>query len=65
MRAYVLTYHSGNLAGNDYATNNLVALAEDLAELHALGVAMVPLREIVAALCSRARATACRIASPR
>ena len=26
MRAYVLTYHSGNVAGNDYATNNLVAL---------------------------------------
>jgi hypothetical protein len=32
MRAIVLTYHSGNLAGNDYSTNNLVALAEDLSK---------------------------------
>ena len=50
MRAYVLTYHSGNVAGNDYATNNLVALAHDLAQLRALGVPVVPLRDIVAAL---------------
>ena len=27
MRAFVLTYHSGHIAGNDYATNDLVALA--------------------------------------
>ncbi len=53
MRAYVLTYHSGNIAGNDYATNNLVALAADLAELRALAIPLVPLREIVAALLAR------------
>ena len=53
MRAYVLTYHSGNIAGNDYATNDLVALAEDLDQLRALAVPLVPLREIVAALLAR------------
>jgi peptidoglycan/xylan/chitin deacetylase (PgdA/CDA1 family) len=54
MRAHVLTYHSGNLAGNDYATNNLVALAEDLAQLRALSVSVVPLDAIVNARLSRA-----------
>ena len=49
MRAHVLTYHSGNLAGNDYATNNLVALAQDLAFLRALSIPVVPLDGIVAA----------------
>jgi hypothetical protein len=50
MRAFVLTYHSGNVAGNDYATNNLVALGQDLHELRAQRVPLVPLREIVDAL---------------
>src|SRR5215467_7301102 len=50
MRAFVLTYHSGNVAGNDYATNNLVALGEDLRELRAQGVPVVPLRDVVAAV---------------
>ncbi len=50
MRAFVLTYHSGNLTGNDYASNNLVALAQDLEQLHALSVPVVPLRDIVGAL---------------
>jgi peptidoglycan/xylan/chitin deacetylase (PgdA/CDA1 family) len=49
MRARVLTYHSGNLAGNDYATNNLVALAQDLDTLRSLSIPVVPLRSIVAA----------------
>ena len=49
MRAFVLTYHSGNIAGNDYATNNLMALAEDLMQLRALSVPVVPLNAIVAA----------------
>lgn len=49
MRAHVLTYHSGNLAGNDYATNNLVALAQDLAFLRDLSIPVVPLDGIVAA----------------
>ena len=50
MRAVILTYHSGNLAGNDYSTNNLVALADDLEQIHALRVPIVPLRSIVDAL---------------
>lgn len=49
MRAHVLTYHSGNLAGNDYATNNLVALAQDLEQLRALSIPVVPLDVVVAA----------------
>ena len=49
MRAHVLTYHSGNLTGNHYATNNLVALAQDLLQLRALSIPVVPLNAIVAA----------------
>ena len=47
MRAYVLTYHSGNIAGNEYANNDLVALAADLEWLHAARIPIVPLRGIV------------------
>ena len=54
MRAHVLTYHSGNLAGNDYATNNLVALGEDLAALRSLAIPVVPLATIVSVLLSGA-----------
>jgi peptidoglycan/xylan/chitin deacetylase (PgdA/CDA1 family) len=50
MRAYVLTYHSGNIAGNDHAANDLVALGEDLAWLHTRKIAIVPLRTLVDAL---------------
>jgi hypothetical protein len=50
MRAFVLTYHSGNLAGNEYASNNLLALADDLEHIHALRVPIVPLRRVVDAL---------------
>ena len=53
MRAYVLTYHSGNITGNDYATNDLVALAQDLEWLHAEGIPIVPARQIVDALVER------------
>jgi len=49
-RAYVLTYHSGNIDGNDYATNNLVALADDLDMLRSLAIPVVPLSAVVAAL---------------
>lgn len=45
----VLTYHATNVAGNDYATNDHVALAEDLALLDALGHVVVPLVDVVAA----------------
>jgi len=50
MKAFVLTYHSGNLAGNEYGDNNLVALAQDLEHLRALRVPVVPLRHVVDAL---------------
>jgi peptidoglycan/xylan/chitin deacetylase (PgdA/CDA1 family) len=52
MRAYVLTYHSGNIAGDDHARNDLIALAEDLERLRAMRVPVVPLRSIVDALLS-------------
>lgn len=47
MRAYVLTYHSGNIGGSDYATNDLVALGEDIAWLASQRIAIVPLRTLV------------------
>jgi|SRR5208283_1310929 len=48
--AHVLTYHSGNIAGNDYATNNLIAFREDLRVVERLGLSVVPLRTLVDAL---------------
>ena len=50
MRAVVLTYHSHNISGTDYATNDHVALASDLRTLHAAGARIVPLGEIVQAV---------------
>jgi hypothetical protein len=50
MRVFVLTYHSGNLAGNAYATSDLVALADDLELLHTSRVPVLPLRTVVDAL---------------
>ena len=47
---HVLTYHSGNIAGNDYASNNLVAFREDLRIIHSLGLNIIPLRTLVDAL---------------
>jgi peptidoglycan/xylan/chitin deacetylase (PgdA/CDA1 family) len=46
----ILTYHSAFIDGNDYATNNHVALKEDLDMLDALGFRIVPLAWIVDAL---------------
>ena len=43
----ILTYHSQNIAGNDYATNDHVAFAEDLQLLSSLGWRVVPLTEVV------------------
>jgi peptidoglycan/xylan/chitin deacetylase (PgdA/CDA1 family) len=51
--ARVLAYHSGNISGNDYATNNLVALAHDLEILRIEGFSILPLRQLVDALVSR------------
>lgn len=51
--AVVLTYHSGNIKGNDYATNSLVALAQDLATIHRLNLPIVPLHTVAQAVVSR------------
>lgn len=51
MPVAVLTYHSNNVLGNDYADNDHVAMAEDLRLLHALGVPVVPLSRAVDAVC--------------
>lgn len=48
MTVRVLTYHSHNISGNDYATNDHVALGIDLPALHEMGVQFVPLAQIVA-----------------
>ena len=50
MRAAVLTYHGINVNGVDYSLNDHVALAEDLRQLHELGIAVRPLQAIVDAL---------------
>lgn len=50
MRVPVLTYHSNNVGGNDYASNDHVALAEDLRRIHRLGLRIVPLATVVDAL---------------
>ncbi len=51
--AHVLTYHSGNIAGNDYASNNLLAFREDLRVIRRLGLCIIPLRTLVDALIER------------
>lgn len=50
MRAVVLTYHSNNVLGHEYARNDHVALASDLATLAALRISVVPLQRVVEAL---------------
>ena len=47
MRVPVLTYHAVNIAGNDYADNDHVALAEDLRLIDRLGLRVVPLQWVV------------------
>ena len=47
MRVPVLTYHSNNVGGNDYANNDHVALAADLRRIRALGLRIVPLSLVV------------------
>lgn len=49
-RMAVLTYHSQNILGNDYATNDHVALCSDLAELRHRGIRLVSLNRLVDAL---------------
>ena len=50
MKAFVLTYHSHNISGVDYAENDHVALASDLRTLTESGARIVPLPRIVEAL---------------
>jgi Polysaccharide deacetylase len=50
VRAAVLTYHSQNVTGNDYATNDHIALREDLHFLTRTGWPVVSARTLVAAL---------------
>lgn len=47
MHVPVLTYHSNNISGNDYATNDHVALGEDLRLIHRKGLRIVPLAQVV------------------
>lgn len=54
MRVPVLTYHSNNVGGNDYANNDHVALAADLRRIHASGRHIVPLSRLVDALLGNA-----------
>jgi len=46
----VLAYHSHNVSGPGYAANDHVAFAQDLEALHAMGMRIAPLREVVEAL---------------
>jgi peptidoglycan/xylan/chitin deacetylase (PgdA/CDA1 family) len=50
MTVRVLAYHSHNISGNEYATNDHVALASDLETLHRLDARIVPLETIAAAV---------------
>lgn len=55
MKALVLTYHSHNIAGTTYETNDHVALASDLRTLTRRGARIVPLERIVEGLLDRLR----------
>lgn len=50
MRVPVLTYHAINIHGNDYGSNDHVALASDLETISRLGYRIVPLHRVVDAL---------------
>lgn len=50
MKASILTYHSHNISGADYGTNDHVALALDLELIAQLGIRIAPLREIAGRL---------------
>jgi hypothetical protein len=49
MSVAVLTYHSMRIEGRGYPYNDLVALADDLRTISAEGIAIQPLRDVVAA----------------
>jgi hypothetical protein len=54
MRVPVLTYHSNNISGNGYASNDHVALAADLRLIHRRGLRIVPLSRVVDVLLGEA-----------
>jgi hypothetical protein len=54
MRVSILTYHSNNISGNDYASNDHVALAQDLRLIHRAGRRIVPLARVVDVLLGKA-----------
>jgi peptidoglycan/xylan/chitin deacetylase (PgdA/CDA1 family) len=54
MRVPVLAYHSNNVGGNDYASNDHVALAEDLRLIQRRGLRIVPLVRVVDVLLGEA-----------
>jgi Polysaccharide deacetylase len=47
MRIPVLTYHANNISGNDYANNDHVAFASDLALVTQMGWRVMPLHVVV------------------
>lgn len=47
MRVPILTYHAVNISGNDYASNDHIALAQDLRLLTRLGKRIVPLDWVI------------------
>ncbi len=55
MRVPILTYHAVNVAGNDYAGNDHIAFAEDLRLIHAEGLRIVPLYQVVDVLLAKAQ----------
>lgn len=50
MSAFILTYHSHNISGNDYHENDHIALETDIVALCREGVNFVGLRQIVGAV---------------
>jgi peptidoglycan/xylan/chitin deacetylase (PgdA/CDA1 family) len=52
LRVPILAYHATNVDGGTYATNDHVALAEDLRLIDALGFRVIPLTQLVDALLS-------------
>ena len=54
MKVPILTYHSNNISGNDYDSNDHVALAEELRTIARLGMRIVSAAEIVDVLLGEA-----------
>lgn len=55
MRVAVLSYHSQNIAGNDYRNNDHVAFAADLEQVLRSGIAIVSLHQVRCALDGKCR----------